>query len=151
MPKSNDMVAFVDIDGTIANTPRLDDPDAFEALSKSRKNEVVAGIEPLPGMVGFVRLLKDAGVEVAFLTGRPESVRECTLAWLNTHVYEVEPRQLFMRPEIVAGTYSGIILYKLDVVAKYMAHRRNVHTVLVADDDEGNRNTVRRVLEASHQ
>lgn len=78
-----------DLDGTISNVEQRvhylhekSDPYRWTKFYAECDKD-----EPFPAVVRLIRHLIAMGDEVMIFTGREETVREKTLAWLETHVY----------------------------------------------------------------
>lgn len=116
-------IAIVDIDGTVADiNHRLHyirrqkpDWDSFFAACVDDR--------PIEQIVRLVRALHEAGLEIAFLTGRSDIVRDETEQWLRDNVFYGAKNpdfQLIMRK---AGDHRP------DDLVKYELYMENIHRV----------------------
>lgn len=100
---------IVDVDGTVAlHVARS--PYDYSRVSTDAPN---------PAVIGVVRALAETGVQVIFLSGRPDSCETETLLWLNDHV--------------PLGGLCGVVLHmrsagdtRSDAVVKYELFQRRV-------------------------
>ncbi len=91
------MIVISDLDGTLSDTEHRvhllernpKDWDAFFAASKDD--------EPIWPVIHTVRALKAAGHDIHILTGRSDSAKDDTIAWLAQH--EVPCDRLLMRQD----------------------------------------------------
>lgn len=120
-------IAGIDIDGVLADpTHRL------HHLSGRRKNwrgffsEAISD-QPLPTGIELVRELLATGLDVMYVSGRPERLRRDTLDWFRTH--EVPEAPLKLRPH---RDYRPAPVWKL-AVYRELAQQVEVRTVV--DDD----------------
>jgi hypothetical protein len=121
------LICIVDIDGTLAERGQRDAYD-FEA----------SGVDvPNPLVVGLVHVLANAGVTIAYFTGREErtkdgpSTREITQQWLDRHVKIAGP--LYMRP---GGDYRKDAEVKSEMLARFCTehHCQKTDILCVLDD-----------------
>lgn len=54
---------------------------------------------PIDNVIRVLKAIKDSGVQVLYVTGRPEKCREKTLAWLNKYVGQTDGDCLYMRTD----------------------------------------------------
>ncbi len=127
MPEGERPVAFVDLDGVLADvrhrlhhlTGRRKDWDAFFAAAPQD------GLHP-EGKAVVDRLGEDH--EVVYLTGRPERCRADTEAWLARH--DLGGHELVMRS---GRDRRPAAVVKVEVIARRFAHRQ---VAVVVDDDD---------------
>jgi acyl carrier protein len=91
-----------DIDGTLADISHrvewVNGSLGFKNFDKF--HDLMALDDPINVNVGICNILYESGLEILFITGRPESHREITLNWLWENGIEfAEDERLFMRPE----------------------------------------------------
>lgn len=119
-------VAVVDIDGVVADVRhrlrhvegRPKDWDAFFAAARHDPPHD-------EGVVLVGKLARDH--DILFLTGRPERLRDDTLAWLEQH--GIGDHQLVMRPD---GDRRPAARVKLELVRR-LARERSIRVII--DDD----------------
>ena len=112
------LTVICDIDGTIAKREETG-PGWREPFEWDRVHE--DGVhQPI---VKLVWMLRDAGYQIVFVSGRMEAAREGTLRWLDTHVFcEADHGKptLFMRAD---GDY------RKDTVAKQEIYHREIEGI----------------------
>lgn len=108
---------MVDIDGTVALRGDRDpyDPTRYHQDLPNRP------------VIEAVRAMRHAGHVILFCSGRDDTYREVTRAWLDRHV--AVPGQLFMRP---AEDRRRDDVVKLELFDKHIRHSYNV--ICVYDD-----------------
>jgi phosphoglycolate phosphatase-like HAD superfamily hydrolase len=120
-------VAAVDIDGTLSDTrhrlhhlrtPRRDWEAFFAAAAAD-------GVHPEG--VAVVAELRARGLEIVYLTGRPERLREMTRAWLLRHGFP--DVRLLMRPDGDRRAATAVKIAALRDLA------RDREIALLVDDD----------------
>jgi phosphoglycolate phosphatase-like HAD superfamily hydrolase len=119
-------LAIVDIDGVIADVRHR--VHFVEQRPKDWKRFFAAAIDDEPHVEGLAvveRLVQDH--EVVFLTGRPEHLRDDTMAWLRKH--GLDGHRLVMRGEGDRGPSARVKVRLL----RRLAGRRRVG--IVVDDD----------------
>lgn len=120
-------IAGIDIDGVLADpTHRL------HHLSGRRKNwrgffSEAIGDQPLRTGIELVRELLGSGLDVVYVSGRPERLRRDTLEWFQTH--DVPEAPLRLRPH---RDYRPAPVWKLGV---YRELAETVEVRIVVDDD----------------
>ncbi len=94
--KSEKLIVLCDIDGTVANNShrqnllqKFSDWDAFFSKMDSDK--------PIKKIINKLKVLKEEGKKIIFITGRPEKYRKLTQIWLNKYV--LEDYSLIMRKD----------------------------------------------------
>ena len=94
--RSEKLLVLCDIDGTVANNShrqnllhKFSDWDAFFAKMGSDK--------PIKKIINDVKILKEEGKKIIFITGRPEKYRKLTQIWLDKYV--LEDYSLIMRKD----------------------------------------------------
>ena len=119
-------LAIVDIDGVLADVRHR--VHYVEQRPKDWKRFFAAAAQDdahPEGLAVVNKLTEDH--EVVFLTGRPENLRDDTVAWLERH--GLDGHRLYMRPE---GNRGPAARFKVDQVRR-IARRRKVAVVI--DDD----------------
>lgn len=119
-------LAIVDIDGVVADVRHR--VHHVEQRPKDWKRFFAAAVHDEPhgeGLAVVARLAADH--EVVFLTGRPEHLRDDTVAWLRRH--GLHEHRLYMRPEGDRGPSARFKVRKL----RELARGRSV--AIVVDDD----------------
>ena len=119
-------VAVFDVDGVLADVThrrhfiegRRDWPAFFAAAGDDR---------PLSTGIELARAAADRGLDLVYLSGRPEHLREVTLGWLRAH--DVPEGQLLLRPERDRSPATAV---KLRLLLRLTAAQRIVFFV---DDD----------------
>lgn len=110
---------IVDVDGTVA---LMGDRSPFDwgRVSEDTPNDTV---------IGIVRKYWAAGCVVIFLSGRDETCRDDTVAWLSEHVIdrEYQDTHLFMRP---AGDTRKDSIVKLELFDEHVRDSFDVQFVL---------------------
>ena len=97
-------VIVVDIDGTVADnvhrqhlapskSEQESDSDAWRSFHEASVNDT-----PVEHVCMMVEALRQFGMQVVFLTARPEWSRSITTDWLRRNVVEDQQFQLAMRP-----------------------------------------------------
>lgn len=121
-------VIIIDLDGTLCNVQhRLhhikqeppDWPAFFDACTDDTPN---------PAVVALYDMARDAGVAIVYVSGRPETHREPTEAWLEQRSVDGH-MLLLMRP---AGDYRPDEVVKREL---YEAHVAGQYDVLFTVDD----------------
>ena len=123
-----------DIDGTLANS------DHRKHLVKQQPRDwdkffdlchLDAPIQHVCDLAGHLLDYGDTlgGYEVLFMTGRPERCRIATEEWLARHSLQIQPEQLYMRPD---GDYRDDTEVKLIMLAEI--RREGFEPVMVFDD-----------------
>ncbi len=111
------LAVLVDIDGTVADHTGVRGPYDWSGVSVDR---------PRPVIIDHVRMLAEH-MRVIFLTGRPESCRAETCAWLDRHV-GVSVEAVHMRPTGRPQDKDSVV--KLALFDEYVRDRYTVHSVL---------------------
>lgn len=120
-------IAGIDIDGVLADpTHRL------HHLSGRRKNwrgffSEAIGDQPLHAGIEIVRELLASGLDIIYVSGRPERLRRDTLEWFDTH--DVPRAPMTLRPN---RDYRPAPIWKLAV---YRELAERVEVEIVVDDD----------------
>lgn len=112
------MILILDIDGTLADIRhRLPLIDKIKPTSKDWDAyftpELVILDKPILNTQRAVKKLKTQFDNLIFLTGRPESLRDATVIWLNEY-YHILPNEhtLFMRSKDALDTEDHLIRAK---------------------------------------
>lgn len=108
---------LVDIDGTVA---------LMDGRTPHEYDKVLTDVPNTP-VVWLVQSLQVAGERIVFMSGRPESARADTLAWLEDYV-TVEP-ELYMR---ATGDMRPDYIVKQEL---FDEHIRDIYNVLYTIDD----------------
>jgi phosphoglycolate phosphatase-like HAD superfamily hydrolase len=118
------VLAVFDIDGVVADVRHR-----LHHLRHRNWHRFFAAADGDPLLPEGAALVAELGRrhDIVWLTGRPEWLRDTTLAWLHRH--ELAGEELHMRPN---GDYRPARIYKLDVLHGLQA--RGVAAVV--DDDE---------------
>ena len=135
VPSRSSPLAVIDLDGVIADVrhrlhhlkAKPKDWDAFFAAARDD------GAHP-EGLAIVERLTKDH--EILFLTGRPEHLRDDTVAWLDRH--DLGGHRLVMRPR---GDRRPAAVMKLELLEDFA---RQQPIGIVVDDDPAVLDAVRR-------
>lgn len=109
---------IVDIDGTVADMEGIRGPFDFRCVGEDR---------PKQAIIDYVRMHHAVGRKVIFMSGRLESCRQETEAWLREHV-GVPYEALHMRPRSRPRTKDTVV--KLDLFDEYVRDRYTIHSVL---------------------
>jgi predicted secreted acid phosphatase len=120
-------LAVVDIDGVVADVRHR--VHYVEQRPKDWKRFFAAAVHDdahPEGLAVIDTLAREH--EVVFLTGRPEHLRDDTVAWLKRH--GLDKYRLYMRPE---GQRGPSARFKVDELRRIAKHRR---VAVVVDDDE---------------
>lgn len=124
-------LALIDIDGLIAD----DDHRVHFALDKKWtdyfKPELVVKDTVLPEGYDLVMQLQEAGWEIAYLTGRRETLRGTTENWFDFYGFPFG--RLTMKTYAQSGTVR-LADYKGDVIQKIIDLNRFDEVVLFDDD-----------------
>jgi phosphoglycolate phosphatase-like HAD superfamily hydrolase len=120
------LVAVFDLDGVLADVShrrhfiegRRDWPAFFAAAADD---------SPLPTGLDLARAAHGKGLDVVYLSGRPEHLRTVTVAWLRQH--GAPEGQLLLRPERDRSPATGLKLRLLRRLA------REAKVVFFVDDD----------------
>lgn len=107
---------LVDIDGTVALHQGHRDPYDWRTAEGDLPNRAV---------VTVVKALRGAGFEIVFFSGRPESAREITLRWLDTHLGF--SGLLLLRAD---GDYRRDAVVKRELFDNFVAGRFDVLAVI---------------------
>lgn len=113
---------LVDIDGTVADRFSADGAELRGPYDWSR----VSLDRPRAAIVDHVRMAAEH-MKVIFLSGRPETCRADTLAWLDEHV-GVPIEGLYMRPAERPQDRDSVV--KLALFDEHIRTRYTVHSVL---------------------
>lgn len=108
---------IVDIDGTVALKDGARGPYEYDKVHLDKPNRNV---------VELVKKLSN-GYDVYFLSGREETCRPETMAWLDRHVIWVHPDRLLMR---AAKDYRDDTIVKRELYEKHIQPYRDVLFVL---------------------
>lgn len=111
------MHLICDIDNTLADARHR----AKHLLTRPKKwDAFYAEAHRDPPFLEMIRLLHSLSetYDVYFSTGRPETYRNVTTKWLETHLYPIEDRWLYMRK---AGDHRADYLIKLEHLAALRA------------------------------
>lgn len=111
------VAALVDIDGTVADHTGVRGPYDWARVALDR---------PRGPIIDHVRMLAEH-MRVIFISGRPESCRDCTEAWLAEHV-GVAIEGLYMRPADRPQDRDSVV--KLALFDEHIRTRYTVHSVL---------------------
>lgn len=142
------MVYIIDIDGTISdNTHRKHFIDkAVRRWDFFYAPDVVLKDPPIAEALRAMKTIITSGHPFHFLTGRPETTRECTTEWLRVHVgvaphnpkADVIPSgpRLYMRSN---GDFRPAVFYKEHRLKKLLGDVNPTgQPVVFIDDDERN-------------
>ena len=120
-------IAGIDIDGVLADpTHRLHHLSGRRKSWRGFFSEAI-GDEPLTMGIELVRDLVTSGLDVVYVSGRPEGLRRDTLAWFKTH--DVPAAPLRLRPH---HDYRPAPVWKLAV---YRELAEGVEVRTIVDDD----------------
>jgi len=131
-------VAVIDIDGVIANS------DARFALAKIGSHidwsiafdpQHVALDTLIVGVAEALVRLETSGYQIVYLTSRPESMRDATLAWLDQYELINEHRPTIFKPARKQFTKTKI--WKAEEV-RALVERYNASELLFVDDEPVN-------------
>lgn len=154
-------VAFVDVDGVIANnTERFDRARKHSFLylcacviaryiphdrlrKRFRRDKINWRVALDPDLVELDTLI-DGAVEAVqalamldyipvYLTGRPENMRDATKIWLATH--NIPAGVILMRKD---GDFRHAGLVKADFINTYLEEHEDVEAVVLVDDEASN-------------
>lgn len=119
---------IIDLDGTLCDVrhrthlARQSPPDwtaFFDACVDDTPN---------PPIVALYRMARESGIPVIYVSGRPETHRAPTAAWLERHQLD-DYRKLLMRP---AGDYRQDAIVKRELYDRHIAGK---YTILFCVDD----------------
>lgn len=119
-------VAVFDVDGVVADVTHR------RRFIQGRRNwpaffAAAADDTPLATGIELARAAHDRGLDLVYLTGRPEHLREVTTGWFERH--EVPAGELVLRPERDRSPATDLKLRLLRRLA------RERHVVFFVDDD----------------
>lgn len=142
-------IAFIDIDGVIANNDAR-----FEQATTNGKINWSIAFDPdlikldalIDGADEYLQELQKTFTIVLF-SSRPESLREATNIWLKEHgKYGIPHSHLVLKPP--AAQFTKTVTWKaltLDTIAMFL----DAKFVIFIDDEEGNINEVVKHLDTS--
>lgn len=116
-PQDAEDAVIVDIDGTLAHKS---DRDIYD-LSRVHEDT------PHLPVVEAVEAARRSGCRIIFCSGRDESARAATEAWLEDHADRTKDEPLFMRP---AGDRRRDSIVKRELFDTHIRHRYDVRYVL---------------------
>ncbi len=125
MPKK---IVIVDIDGTVANIDERVKHIQVKPKDWKKFYAEAGNDTPIQEIIHLVHALDDFGYEVVFCTGRNESSRDLTLAWIDQHIgggYRAE--NLLMRRD---GDYRPDHEVKLEAVVQARISIQDIAFVL---------------------
>jgi phosphoglycolate phosphatase-like HAD superfamily hydrolase len=135
---NNTRLAVIDLDGVCANS------DARFALAKvgSRTDWSVA-FDPanvpldtlIDGVPEALAQLESQGYQLVYLTSRPESMRDATLAWLDQHDLINEHRPIIFKS--ASKQFTKTKIWKVEEV-RALVERYNASELLFVDDEPVN-------------
>jgi phosphoglycolate phosphatase-like HAD superfamily hydrolase len=119
---------IIDLDGTLCNVQHRvhfvkEQPPNWPAFFDACVDDT-----PNAAICALIEMARDAGIAVIYVSGRPDSHRAQTDAWLARHFLD-EHIELLMRTE---GDYRPDQVVKREL---YEAHIAGQHTILFCVDD----------------
>lgn len=87
----------------------------------------------MDGTCGYIKQIEQRGYTVVFLTSRPETMQEATVAWLN--LYNLGAYPLVMKP--ADKQFTKTVVWKAEEVQR-LVHEYNADIVLFVDDETAN-------------
>jgi len=140
-------LAIIDIDGVIfdvsARRQRATKPDGTLDWKIFLDPSLIMLDIPVDGVTQAISHLMQLGYQLVLLTGRPEKLRQATIAGLIDA--DIQWHYLLMRKD---GDYRPSPILKTEEVLKYLDAQPAVDEVLVVDDQSENLAAIQAALDA---